>query len=99
MSINIHNVGFTIDSKLSEFISEKLGKLNKFYNKITDANVYLKLENSGQVKDKVAEVTLAVPGKVLVSKKDEKTFEASIDACAQSLERQLKKYKEKKRAV
>lgn len=95
MSVTINNVGFSADDKLKDFIENKLGKLDRFYNRITNSSVYLKLENSGQVRDKVVEVTLSVPGKVLVSKAEDKTFEGAMDECASSLERQLKKYKEK----
>lgn len=95
MSVTINNVGFSADDKLKDFIENKLSKLDRFYNRITNSSVYLKLENSGQVKDKVVEVTLSVPGKVLVSKAEDKTFEGAMDECTTSLERQLKKYKEK----
>jgi putative sigma-54 modulation protein len=95
MSVTINNIGFSADDKLKEFIEIKLNKLNKFYNRITNSSVYLKLENSGQVRDKVVEVTVSVPGKVLVSKAEDKTFEGAVGECTSSLERQLKKYKEK----
>ena len=95
MSITINNVGFSADRKLKDFIEAKLNKLSKFYNRITNSTVYLKLENSGQVKDKIVEVTVSVPGKVLVSKAEDKSFESAVDECASSLERQLKKYKGK----
>ena len=95
MSITINNVGFSADRKLKEFIETKLNKLSKFYNRITKSTVYLKLENSGQVKDKIVEVTVSVPGKVLVSKAEDKSFESAVDECTSSLERQLKKYKGK----
>lgn len=95
MSITINNVGFSADAKLKDFIEVKLNKLSKYYNRITNSTVYLKLENSGKVKDKVVEVTLSVPGKVLVSKAEDKSFESAVDECAHSLERQLKKYKGK----
>ena len=95
MSITINNVGFSADAKLKNLIEAKLNKLSRYYNKITNSTVYLKLENSGQVKDKVVEVTVSVPGKVLVSKAEDKSFESAVDECATSLERQLKKYKGK----
>lgn len=95
MNITINNVGFSADVKLREFIQNRIEKLEKYFNRITKSDVYLKLENSGQVRDKIVEVTLSVPGKVLVSKSEDKTFEAAIDDCASSLQRQLKKYKEK----
>ncbi len=95
MSVTINNVGFSADEKLKGFIETKLNKLNRYFNRITNSTVYLKLENSGQVRDKVVEVTVSVPGKVLVSKAEDKTFEGAVDECTSSLERQLKKYKEK----
>lgn len=95
MSITINNVGFSADAKLKNFIEAKLSKLSKYYNRITNSTVYLKLENSGQVKDKIVEVTVSVPGKVLVSKAEDKSFESAVDECTSSLQRQLKKYKEK----
>jgi len=96
MSITINNVGFSADTKLKQFIEAKLNKLSRYYNRITNSTVYLKLENnSAKVKDKVVEVTVSVPGKVLVSKAEDKSFESAVDECATSLERQLKKYKGK----
>ncbi len=96
MSITINNVGFSADAKLKNLIEAKLNKLSRYYNRITNSTVYLKLENnSAKVKDKVVEVTVSVPGKVLVSKAEDKSFESAIDECATSLERQLKKYKGK----
>jgi putative sigma-54 modulation protein len=75
----------------------KLSKLDSFFDRIIDANVKLKLENSGQVRDKVAEVKIQVPGSTLFVSETNKTFEASIDSAADNLKRQLKKYKEKMR--
>lgn len=95
MTVNIHNVGFSADGKLKEFISEKVSKLSRFYNRIVDTDVYLKLENSGKVKDKVVEITVSVPNKKLVCKSEDKVFEVAVDSCVTSLERQLKKYKSK----
>jgi len=56
MQVTFQAVHFTADQKLKDYISDKLQKLVKFYPKILQATVYLKLENSGQVKDKVIEV-------------------------------------------
>jgi len=96
MSITINNVGFSADAKLKSFIETKLNKLSKYYNRITNSTVYLKLENnSSKIKDKVVEGTVSVPGKVLVSKAEDKSFESAVDECTSSLERQLKKYKGK----
>lgn len=90
---------FAVDQKLRDFIERKLGKLDTFFDRIIDARVHLKLENSGQVKDKVAEVRISVPGDVLVAKETDKTFEAAIDKLTDVLKRQLIKYKERIRGT
>ncbi|MEL7250110.1 MAG: ribosome-associated translation inhibitor RaiA [Bacteroidota bacterium] len=88
---------FSADQKLINVIERKLGKLDTFFDRIIEARVNLKLENSGQVKDKIVEVRLSVPGDVLVAKDTEPTFEAAIDKASDALKRQLIKYKEKLR--
>ncbi len=98
MKIKTQAVGFNADSKLITFIEQRLPKLDQFYDKIISAEVSLKLENSGQVKDKIAEVRINVPGNTLISKETQKTFEASIDFAIDSLKRQIKKHKEKQSA-
>lgn len=95
MNINIQSVGFSADQKLKDLINSKCNKLLKFYNRITEVNVYLKLESSGAVKDKMVELTVSVPNKILVSKDDDKVFEVALDSTVSSMERQLKKYKER----
>ena len=81
------------------YISDKLQKLEKFYPKIIQSTVYLKLENSGQVKDKVIEIKMTVPGSTLMASNTEKTFEASFDEALENIKRQLKKLNDKAQAV
>ncbi|MEZ4985546.1 MAG: ribosome-associated translation inhibitor RaiA [Saprospiraceae bacterium] len=97
MKVHTESVHFTADQKLVEFIERKLGKLDQFFDRIIDARVYLKLENSGQVKDKVVEIVLSVPGETIVAKESDKTFEAAIDKLTDVLKRQLIKYKDRMR--
>ncbi len=98
MQIHTQSVHFTADKKLIAFIEKKLEKLNIFYDRIIEATVVMKLENSGQVRDKIAEVRLKLPGNILIAKESSKSFEAAIDQAAVSLKRQLVKYKERLRA-
>lgn len=98
MRIHKESVHFTADQKLLDFIDQKVGKLGLFFDKIIDANVVLKTENSGQIKDKVAEISVQVPGETLFSKETDKTFEAAVDGSVESLRRQLIRFKEKARA-
>ncbi len=98
MKIKTQAIGFNADSKLRTFIEQRLPKLDQFYDRIISAEVALKLENSGQIKDKIAEIRINVPGNTLIAKETQKTFEASIDFSIDSLKRQLKKHKDKQSA-
>ncbi|MEZ4908284.1 MAG: ribosome-associated translation inhibitor RaiA [Saprospiraceae bacterium] len=97
MNLNIDSIHFKADSRLLEYITEKAEKLGKFYDKAIDLNVKLKLENNGQVKDKIVEYVLNVPGDKLFVSTVDKTFEAATDNGIDSLTRQLKKFKDKQR--
>lgn len=98
MTIHTNAVAFKADYKLIEFINAKLAKLEQLFDRIIDARVVLKLENTGKVRDKVAEVRVNLPGQVLIAKHSQKTFEASIDAIIDNLKRQIKRYKNKQQA-
>lgn len=98
MKVNVQSPGFDADIKLVQFIEKKLNKLELFYDKIIFADVFLKLENTSEPENKIVEILLSIPGDDLIVKKDCKRFEIGVDECAKSLERQLKKRKEKQRA-
>jgi putative sigma-54 modulation protein len=95
MEIIMQSVHFDADVKLQEFIEKKLRKLENFFDHIVSADVILKMENSGQIKDKIAEIKLNVPGSTLLAKETCKTFEEAIDLSADALRRQLQKYKDR----
>lgn len=96
MEIRKQAINFDADSKLLEFIDRKLVKLETFYDNIVSTDVFLKLEKTGQVQDKIAEIKVKVPGSTLIAKETCKTFEESVDLGTDSLRRQLIKYKEKR---
>ena len=98
MKVNVQTPNFVADDKLINFIEKKLSKLEQFYDKIIYADVFLKVQKTSEKQNKITEILLSVPGGDLIVKKDARTFEAGADECVQSLERQLKKRKEKQRA-
>ncbi|MGL4598360.1 MAG: HPF/RaiA family ribosome-associated protein, partial [Bacteroidia bacterium] len=59
------------------------------------SEIFLRLENSGVITNKVVEIKLNVPGSDLYVKKQCKSFEEAIDTGVEALGRQVKKYKEK----
>lgn len=95
MKIQTTAVHFNADQKLLSYVDQKAGKLDHFYDRIIDASVFLKLENSGQVRDKIVEFKLNVPGETLIAKETNKTFEAAVDLVVDNMKRQIKKYKQK----
>ncbi len=98
MKLQFESLHFTADKKLIDYISKKLDKLDQFHDKIISGTVTLRLENTGQIRDKVVEVRLNVPGDVIIGKKTEKSFEAAVDEVCGPLKRQLIKRKEIERA-
>ena len=98
MKVNTQSVNFNADKKLIEFVQKRMDKLEQFYDKVIQSDVYLKLENTSQKENKIFEVKVSVPGDSIVVKKQCKSFEEGADSAASSIERQLKKRKEKLRA-
>jgi len=99
MNVQIQTVHFDADVKLLEHINAKIEKLKTFHDKITGAEVYLRLDNlSHQVRDKVAEIKVYVPKHSYFVKHQSKTFEQSFDLAFDSLVNQVKRKKEKQMA-
>ncbi len=97
MKVNTQSVNFNADRKLIDFIQRRMDKLEQFYDKVIQSDVYLKLDNTNLKENKIFEARVSVPGDSIVVKKQCKTFEEGADSAAASIERQLKKRKEKLR--
>ncbi|MFM2307386.1 MAG: hypothetical protein RLZZ367_2055 [Bacteroidota bacterium] len=95
MNVVIHPVHFDASTQLVEFINKKLSKLETFFDRIVEAEVFLKMETKQNIKDKIVEIKVHVPGKTLFVAKTAKTFEESTDLAMQTLAGQLKKQKQK----
>ena len=98
MKVNVQTPHFKADKKLLDFTNRKLSKMQQFFPRIVQANVYLRLQNSKEKQNKIVEILLSIPGGELIVKKDSKTFEEGIDECLTALERKLKQKKEKQRS-
>lgn len=94
MNITTEAIHFSADRELMEFIENRLKKLEQFFDRIIDAQVFLKLENNGQIRDKIVELKLNVPGNTLFVEQSDKSFEAATDRGVEALRRQLIKHKE-----
>lgn len=98
MKVNLNAVGFSVDRKLVDFIQVRLDKIEKFYDRIVGADVYLKLENTSEKENKIVEVRINIPGNDLVVSKQAKSFEEAVDLSSEALERLLVRHKEKSRS-
>lgn len=95
MKINVQAVGFSVDRKLVDFLNDRLGKLEQYYDKIVGVDVTLRVENTSDKENKQVDVLVKIPGDDLIVKKTAKSFEEAADNCGDALERLLVKRKEK----
>jgi putative sigma-54 modulation protein len=96
MNVNIQTVRFTADSKLTNYVSDKLQKISTFHDRIIKVDVFLKLDNVVHtIKDKIAEIRVQVPRQQFFVKASSKSFEESFDSALESLVTQIKRKKEK----
>jgi len=97
MKVYTQSVNFNASAHLLDFIEKKVESLTKFHDKIVDAEVFLKLDNSSEKENKIAEIKINIPGNELVVKKQFKSFEEAVSTGVDTLKRRLKKSKEKLR--
>lgn len=95
MKVDVHAVNFTVDKKLIDFIQQRMDKLEKYWDRIVSADVFLKLENTSEKENKIVEIMMHVPGDDFRVQKQCKTFEEAMDQTADAIERLLVKRKEK----
>ena len=95
MNIKIQSVHFDATEKLEQFIRQKVGKLDQYFDGILNAEVTLKLDKPESPENKIAEVTLIIPKSNLFAKKQNATFEEAVDLACEALRKQLVKRKEK----
>lgn len=95
MKLQMHSIHFDADYKLIDFIQKKADKLDTFYDRIIDGEVFLRLDKNEKNANKIVEIKMNVPGKTLFAKQQSDSFEAATDEAVEALRRQIKKFKEK----
>jgi putative sigma-54 modulation protein len=99
MKLRVQSIHFDADKKLLQFIQEKVDKLVHFYDHILGGEVVLKLDKSSDMKNKIVQIMIQVPGNDLLASEQCKSFEEATDLCIETLSRQIKRHKEKVRGV
>lgn len=89
LSITGHHLDIT--QALRDYVTEKLQKLERHYDHITNAHVVLSVEKLQQR----AEATIHISGAELFAESDCDDLYAAIDKLTDRLDRQILKHKEK----
>lgn len=98
MNIQIQSVNFDASTQLKDFAQKKVSKLEKFTDAIIDAEIILKVVKPEINNNKEASVKLNIKNGDLFANKTADTFEEAIVLCAEALEKQVVKVKEKERS-
>lgn len=94
MKLKFQSIHFTADVKLIDFIQKKVDKLETYYDRLVDGEVFMRLNNEG-TENKTVEIKLNIPGTQLFATEKAKSFEAATDQATEALKNQLMKFKTK----
>lgn len=89
VSVTGHHVDVT--DSLRNYVEEKIGKLKRHFDNVTDIHVILTVEKLQQK----AEATVQVSGAKLFAEDTQEDMYAAIDSMVDKLDRQIIKHKEK----
>lgn len=93
MKVTINSVHFKADSKLEEFINNKIEKLCGKMDDVQGVEVNLKLDNTDAPENKISDIRIMLKGNDLYSSKQCKTFEEATDKAIDALKNQVEKHK------
>lgn len=93
MIYKIRGENVEITSAMKDYVEEKVDKIEKYFQEPIDAIAHINI-SVHQNQEKI-EVTIPMKGIPLRAEAREKDFYAAVDAVADKLERQIRKYKTK----
>ena len=91
MEVKIQSVKFDASKQLIEFVEKKMSRLERFEGNSTGVDVTLKLDKDDEKGNKLALVTLHVPGGDIVSEQRARTFEEAVDMALDAVKRRIEK--------
>ena len=95
MKLQMHSIHFDADRRLVEFIQKRANKLETFYDRIIDGEVFLRIDKNNSNSNKMVEIKVNIPGTQLFAKEKGSTFETAADMAVDALRKQLQKHKDK----
>jgi putative sigma-54 modulation protein len=93
MNITITARGYKAPERLKKYVTEKMNKKERLYEGVFDVDVILSYEKLTQI----AEVKMHTANKLIIAKEKSDDIFKSIDMVVGNVERQVKRYKEKRR--
>ena len=97
MRLQVKGKNVEITDALHEYAEEKLSKLDRHLNDATRLELELAVERNPSISDsQVAEATVWTKGPILRARESSDDMRASIDLLVEKLERQVKRYREKR---
>jgi putative sigma-54 modulation protein len=87
-----------VSDSLKDYARQKLGKLEKHLNETSRLELELQVEKNPSISaNQVAEATIWTKGPVLRARESSTDMKASIDLLVEKLERQARRYRDKRR--
>jgi putative sigma-54 modulation protein len=100
MRLQVKGRNVEVSDQIRQYAEEKLGKLDRLVNDPTRVELELAVEKNPSIHDNhVAEATVWTKGPVLRARETSADMKASIDQLVHKLERQVKRYREKRRVA
>jgi putative sigma-54 modulation protein len=98
MRLQVKGKNVEVSEQIRSYAEEKLGKLERHLNGPTRVELELAVERNPSIAaNNVAEATIWTKGPVLRAREASSDMKASIDQLAEKLERQVTRYREKRR--
>jgi putative sigma-54 modulation protein len=91
MQVNITGRHLEVTDSLKTYVEEKISKLKRHFDHVTDVHVILGVEKMEQK----AEATVQISGATLFAEDTQVDMYAAIDSMVDKLDRQIIKHKEK----
>lgn len=87
MVTEVRAVQFKASNRLVDFTHKRLERINHVYQRAIHATVFFRIDNNHLSDNKIAEVTVHIPGEDLVVRKEAKTFEKALSLAVDRLRR------------
>ena len=100
MRLQVKGRNVEVSEQIRKYAEDKLGKLDRLVSDPTRVELELLVETNPSISDNnVAEATVWTKGPVLRARESSGDMKASIDQLVDKLERQVKRYREKRRVA